>query len=178
MARPTQITGLSSDDFIAYYWLKKELVQFCRANNLATSGSKQQLTERIKHFLDTGERLRPEKKRSRTGQMPNTFMRETIIGENWRCSQSLRAFFESEIGSSFHFNQFMRDFIQRDGVGQSLQAAIDGWKESKEQPKSDEIGSQFEYNRHFRQYFAQNKGATREDAIRAWNEKKSQRKTR
>ncbi len=179
MTRPTAITGLSGDDFAAYYWLKIDLVTFCRENNLPTSGSKQVLTERIKLFLDTGDIQKP-KRTSRSGKnaaMPTMFTRETIIGDKWRCSQDLRAFFEAEIGSAFHFNQFMRDFIKRDGIGQSLQAAIDGWILSKQQPKgSSNIAPQFEYNRHFREYFANNPNATRADAIQAWNEKKAQRK--
>jgi len=180
MTRPTQITGLSGDDFAAYYWLKADLASFCRENDLPTSGSKLILTERIKQFLDTGEIARPQKvsRSSQSGSMPSTFHRETIIGSNWRCSQPLRDFFEAEIGPSFHFNQFMRDFIKSTGVGQPLQAAIDGWHQSKQQPKSSsEIAPQFEYNRHFRAYFAEHPDATREDAIRAWHEKKAQRKS-
>ncbi|MEM7114018.1 MAG: DUF6434 domain-containing protein [Chloroflexota bacterium] len=179
MTRPTQITGLSGNDFAAYYWLKEDLVAFCRANGIPTSGSKQALTERIKLFLDTGEIAKPQrKKRPSKSTMPATFTRETIIGENWRCSQDLRAFFEAEIGKSFHFNQYMRAFIKQDGVGQSLQAAIDGWLLSKSQPKgSSDIAPQFEYNRHFREYFAKNPNGSRAEAIAAWNEKKAQRKS-
>ena len=179
MTRPTKIVGLSGADFAAYYWLKEDLLAFCRTNGIPTSGSKQQLTERIKLFLDTGEIAKPKRtSRSAKSAMPNTFNRETIIGENWRCNQDLRAFFEAEIGKSFHFNQFMRDFIKRDGIGQPLQAAIDGWLLSKSEPKGNsDIAPQFEYNRHFRDYFANNPNATRAEAIAAWNKKKAQRQS-
>ena len=33
----------------------EELVDFCRNNGLSTAGGKLEITERIAHFLDTGE---------------------------------------------------------------------------------------------------------------------------
>ncbi len=179
MTRPTQIAGLSSADFVAYYWLKADLAAFCRTNKLPTTGSKQELTERIQNYLATGEISRPlrQKKSRACGPMPSSFTPQSVIEPNWRCSQELRAFFESEIGPSFHFNQFLRNFIKNDGIGQTLQAAIDGWHHSKQVPRhGTEIAPQFEYNRHFRDYFAQNSGATRADCIRAWQEQKKTRR--
>lgn len=38
-----------------YYFLKEELVCFCRENGLPTTGGKLELTERIAVFLDAGE---------------------------------------------------------------------------------------------------------------------------
>ena len=176
MSRPNLTKTLVSDDFMAYYWLKTELVSFCRTEGMPSSGSKGDLTERIRHYLETGQIKKSVRKTTKT-DMPDKFSRETVIGKNWRCSQSLRAFFEQEIGSKFHFNGVMRDFIKQDGVGLPLQAAIDCWHEAQQQPASEkEIGAQFEYNRHFREYFKQNPGATRQEAIAAWNEKKAKRK--
>ena len=51
--------GMDAKDFLRFHWLKSELVEFCRANGLPTGGSKGQLTERIAHFLRTGELLLP-----------------------------------------------------------------------------------------------------------------------
>ena len=63
----------------------------------------------------------------RLAAMPTTFTPETVIGEGWRCSQALRAFFELEIGPRFHFNQVMRDFIKH-GSGKTLADAISAWQ--------------------------------------------------
>ena len=52
--RPKLTKELKSKDFLEYYYLKEELVQFCRNNGLPSSGGKQELTERIAYFLDTG----------------------------------------------------------------------------------------------------------------------------
>lgn len=43
--------ALRSAEFLSYYRLKEELVQFCRANGLPTSGGKQELNERIACML-------------------------------------------------------------------------------------------------------------------------------
>lgn len=36
-------------------WLKFELIEFCKKNELSTQGSKVQLKHRIKNYLDTKE---------------------------------------------------------------------------------------------------------------------------
>ena len=56
--RPNLDKSLDSAAFRNYYYLKEELVAFCRQNGLPVSGGKLELTERIAHFLDTG-RARP-----------------------------------------------------------------------------------------------------------------------
>ncbi|MEM7031843.1 MAG: DUF6434 domain-containing protein [Chloroflexota bacterium] len=176
MSRPILTSSLSSQEFRDFYWLKAELIAFCRENRLPTSGSKADLTERIAHFLETGQILSTTRMRSKKSQMPNTFTRDTVIGDGWRCTQSLRAFFEQEIEMKFHFNDFMRDFVTNSGVGLTLQDAIDGWYQSKQQPKGEgEIGSQFEYNQHMRTFYKANPGASRQEAIEAWKEKRSKR---
>ncbi|MEP7188777.1 MAG: DUF6434 domain-containing protein [Roseiflexaceae bacterium] len=172
MARPALTIGLPAADFRSFYWLKDELLAFCRAHQLSTQGGKQVLAERIATFLETGARSPAAAQIRRPSRMPATFTRETIIEENWRCSQSLRAFFQVEIGSHFHFDQVMRDFIQN-GAGKSLQEAINTWQQPR---PTTTIAPQFEYNRHMRAFFAAKPNATREEAIRAWNAEKALRR--
>lgn len=57
--RPILERGLDSGEFRDYYYLKEELVAFCRAEGLPTAGSKEELSGRIACFLDTGERFLP-----------------------------------------------------------------------------------------------------------------------
>lgn len=55
MSERLELTSeLKSKDFLDNYWLKEELVSFCRDNGLPASGGKQELTERIAAYLDTG----------------------------------------------------------------------------------------------------------------------------
>ena len=53
--RPEFNRQLDGQTFRSYYYLKDELVAFCRENNLPVSGGKLELTERIAYFLDTGD---------------------------------------------------------------------------------------------------------------------------
>jgi len=177
MTRPLLDSRLSAETFLRYYWLKEELSAFCRSCGLSTVGSKQALTERVANYLETGDKFGPTPavRRSSKGQMPATFTRATVIGAGWRCSQSLRAFFEQEIGRSFHFDATLRDVIHH-GQGKTLQEAILAWEAAQRSPLETEIAPQFEYNRHIREYLKANPGVGLRAAIRVWNELKQHSK--
>jgi len=165
------------EDFCDYYWLKADLLDFCRQQGIPTGGAKKDLTERIAHFLRTGEIPTARSAKRSAATMPATFSRQTVIGANWHCSQELRAFFEQEIGSRFHFNKVMRDFIKNE-TGQTLQAAIEAWEEAERHPPPPtDIEPQFEYMRHIREYFNTHPDGNREEALKTWHEKKAQRKS-
>jgi len=183
MTRPKLDQHLTPNDFLSFYWLKEELIDFLREHNLSATGSKLDLTVRISQFLANGKAssLTVENKTSqeltrRTEKMPIKFTRQSMIGSGWRCSQELRAFFEQEIGTLFHFDGHMRDFIHN-GVGKTLQEAIDLWEEERHKPIQEKpIASQFEYNRHIREYFKTHSGAKLQDAIQDWKGKKMERR--
>lgn len=176
MTRPELTLAIPLDDFQAFYWLKCELLEFCRAHHLGTTGSKQELSERIARFLASGARAAPTASRhTANAAMPTTFSRQSIIGPRWRCSQALRGFFIQEIGPQFHFDQTMRTLI-KDGHGKTLADVITIWETAHRTVEPKDIAPQFEYNRHMRAFFLANPGATLQDAIAAWNELKAQRK--
>ena len=52
--RPELSKDIDAATFREYYYLKEELVDFCRENGLPVSGGKVELTERIAVFLETG----------------------------------------------------------------------------------------------------------------------------
>ncbi|MCR4641736.1 MAG: SAP domain-containing protein [Lachnospiraceae bacterium] len=60
--RPESDTALDGKTFRNYYYLKEELVDFCRKHDLPTAGGKTELTDRIACFLDTGKVLKPAPK--------------------------------------------------------------------------------------------------------------------
>ena len=64
--RPDLNKELDGETFRSFYYLKEELVDFCRENNLPVSGGKIELTDRIACFLDTGEVLETSVKRKAT----------------------------------------------------------------------------------------------------------------
>ena len=55
--RPVLDRNLDSKTFRDYYYLKEELVSFCRENGIPVSGGKIEITDRIAYFLDTGKIL-------------------------------------------------------------------------------------------------------------------------
>ncbi len=175
--RPPLELGIEASDFLAFYWLKSELVEFCRANGLPTSGSKIDITERIAHFLQTGELLLPEKrpKLKSDGQVPTL---DTVITADYRSNQINRAFFEEVIGKHFHFSTAFQQFF-KDNVGKTFGDAVAYWYKLEERAKrgdKKEIAPQFEYNRFMREYHEQNPDTTHAAAVAAWKVYRSQRR--
>lgn len=177
--RPELTRDLNVDDFRNFYWLKEELQTFCRGNGISASGSKIEITDRIAVFLETGKIQKLMRKRNATTKQVNLeeLSLDTIITENHRCSQVVRAFFKSII-PKFHFSTYIQNYF-KENVGKTYQDVVDAWYEEEERKKDPsykkQIGSQFEYNKFTRDYFAdpKNKGKKREDAIKAWNKIKA-----
>jgi hypothetical protein len=176
MERPPLVKGLPEHKFRDFYWLKKELQSFCRDNGLSTSGSKDEITERIGIFLREGKIIKPRKRRT-IHSLDEELYLETVITEHHRCSQKVRAFFKLHI-SNFHFSTYIQNYF-KNNVGKTYQDVIEAWLEEEKRKKEPtyrpKIGSQFQYNQFIRDYFAdpKNKGRGREDAILAWKHIKS-----
>jgi hypothetical protein len=164
--RPKLSPRLPEDGFLKHYWLKRELIDFCRAHGLRSSGTKDQLTRRIADHL-AGRPISPTPQKSRIEDpLPGELTLHTKIGRGWRFSAELRAFFVCHCGSRFRFNEAVRSFIA-EGNGKTLGQAIEVYRASlKSAPKP--IGAQFQYNRHMRQYKLDHPGSTRAQAIEAW----------
>ena len=171
--RPELTIELKSKEFLEYYYLKEELVYFCRENGLPASGGKTELTERIAYFLDTGKVLAAKTVRTQKHKI-STITRDSIIESDFVCSELHRAFFKREIGESFSFNVAFQKWL-KSNAGKTYADAIVAYNEIKntKKPGEKDIGSQFEYNTYVRDFFEDNKGASLEDAIKCWKFKKS-----
>ena len=159
--------------FRSFYYLKQELADFCKENGLPTTGSKAELTDRIAHFLDTGNVLKSSAKR-KTSVNIGTLTEDTVIEQNIVCSEKHRAFFSEKIGKSFSFNVLFQKWLKAN-TGKTYGDAIRAYYrilEEKKQRKT-EIGGQFEYNTYIRDFFADNPGKNLHDVIVCWNHKKS-----
>ena len=164
---------LDAAAFRSFYYLKQELADFCKENGLPTTGSKAELTDRIAHFLDTGNVLKSSAKR-KTSVNIGTLTEDTVIEQNIVCSEKHRAFFSEKIGKSFSFNVLFQKWLKAN-TGKTYGDAIRAYYrilEEKKQIKTD-IGKQFEYNTYIRDFFADNPGKSLHDAIVCWNYKKS-----
>lgn len=89
--RPELNKKLDSKTFREYYYLKEELVAFCRENNLPASGGKIELTDRIAAFLDTGTVLKASAKKQKKTDI-GTITEDTLIESGFVCSEKHRAF--------------------------------------------------------------------------------------
>ena len=164
---------LDAAAFRSFYYLKRELADFCKENGLPASGSKAELTDRIARFLDTGNVLKSSAKR-KTAVNIGTLTEDTVIEPNIVCSEKHRAFFCEKIGKSFSFNVPFQKWLKAN-TGKTYGDAIRAYYrilEEKKQIKTD-IGKQFEYNTYIRDFFADNPGKSLHDAIVCWNYKKS-----
>ena len=164
---------LDAATFRSFYYLKQELVDFCKENGLPTSGSKAELTDRIAYFLDTGNVLKPSAKR-KTALNVGTLTEDTVIEPNIVCSEKHRAFFSEKIGNGFSFHVPFQKWLKAN-TGKTYGDAIRAYYrilEKKKQTKT-EIGGQFEYNTYIRNFFTDNPGKRLHNAIVCWNYKKS-----
>lgn len=172
--RPSLLKDLDSTTFRNFYYLKEELVAFCRENGLPVSGGKLELTDRIAYYLDTGKvRCVPVAKKKTT---INTVIEvDTRIEDNFVCSEVHRAFFKEHIGNSFSFNVAFQKWLKSHS-GKTYQEAIDAYYQILEDKKKGKtkIDRQFEYNTYIRDFFADNKGKSLEEAITCWKYKKQQ----
>lgn len=172
--RPEITKDMKSRDFLEYYYLKEELVTFCRENDLPISGGKQEITKRIAVFLDTGKTEESVSKTRRSKPKITSITRDSIIESGFVCSELHRAFFKEELGPGFSFNVAFQKWL-KNNAGKTYADAIEAYKKLKEEKKTGktDIGKQFEYNTYVRDFFEDNKGASLDDAIRCWKFKKS-----
>ncbi len=171
--RPQLSTELNIETFRQYYYLKEELVCFCRDNGLQTTGSKAELTERIAAYLGTGKSITTARK-IKKNTAPQTITPDTEIESNFVCSEKHRTFFIEHIGKRFTFIVPFQKWLKAN-AGKTYREAIQAYYTIIEQKKTAKppIDSQFEYNTYIRDFFADNQGKSLQDAIKCWNYKKS-----
>ena len=172
--RPKLDKNLSGAAFRAWYWLKDELVEFLRENGLPVTGGKTELTDRIADFLDTGNVNAPKRTRRTSKKSAGDITPDTVIEENFVCSEKHRAFFKRQLGESFTFNVKFQKWL-KSNAGKTYRDAVEAYKEiKKDKGGRKTIDSQFEYNTYIRDFFEHNPGHPLEEAIRCWKYKKSQ----
>lgn len=171
--RPELSGDISAEVFRNYYYLKEELVKFCRKYDLQTSGSKQELTDRIAYFLETGEKKKSSSKRIQAESI-GEITENTLIEANIVCSEKHRAFFKERIGKTFSFNVAFQKWL-KSNAGKTYADAIQAYYAILEEKKKSKtvIDKQFEYNTYIRDFFADNNGMSLENAIKCWKYKKS-----
>lgn len=168
------IEQTDKDNFLDYYFLKKELVNYCKKHGLSAIGNKEELSQRILYYMETGKTLDPKKKRTRKVVF-QTITLKTSIETNIVCSQTHRAFFKKHIGKRFSFNTQFQEWL-KNNAGKTYAQAIEAYQQIEKEKKISKttIPSQFEYNTYIRAFFASNKDKVLSQAIQCWKYKKSQ----
>ncbi|MEM7333106.1 MAG: DUF6434 domain-containing protein [Chloroflexota bacterium] len=179
--RPKLTKEISVADFRDFYWLKKELVEFCRAEGLSRQGGKLEIADRIESYLTTGRKESKPKKPKAISNFdwnnePLTV--KTIITDNYKNSENVRTFFTAHIGNRFKFSVPFMNWM-KGNHGKTLGDAIEAWHEINQNKKAKKdkknIAPQFEYNRYIRDFLEDNPTATRAEAIEHWKIKRSMR---
>lgn len=169
--RPVLDKHLDSKTFRDFYYLKEESIDFCRENSLPTSGSKIEITDRIAHFLDTGETLSSGETKKRATVISNIY-EDTRIESNFVCSEKHRAFFKEHIGNGFSFNVAFQKWL-KSNAGKTYKEAIAAYDQiMKDKKKEQLLLISNSSTMPIFVIFADNKGKSLEEAIKCWNYKK------
>lgn len=164
--------NLNPNEFKQYYFLKEELKNFCRQEGLKVSESKQDLENRIIHYLITGEELSKPPIKKTVHKTSQDISLESMLGENFKCSEDKREFFKNEIGDSFKFNVRFQKWLKVN-PDKTYGDAIEAYHEIQNSKEKTKIDKQFQYNQYIRDFFKDNNDKSLEDAIKCWKYKKS-----
>jgi len=167
--KPNLTNTIKLEEFLNIYWLKKELSTFARANCLATHGTKEELIERIKIFLTTGNKTSIKIKLKTSIKDSDKIITVDTKVVHYRNDAATKKFLIEQIGSHFHFNSYLRQFASELFKGKkdlTYGDLVKGWKKSEEIKKDpnykSKIGKQFEYNQFIRDFFKNEKEKTKE----------------
>ena len=143
--RPILDTAISIRDFKEFYWLKEELVEFCRKEGLKTAGSKRDISARIERYLISGERSLGAKERKYSSSSKFDWQKEilssqTLITDNYRNTENVRQYFKEEIGCHFKFNVKFMNWMKAN-VGRNLGDAAEEWRRIQWESKALWIGN-------------------------------------
>lgn len=164
--------NLNPEEFYDYYFLKEELKDFCRSEGLKVSGSKEDLENRIIHYLSTGEELKETISKQKPNSSSSEINLDSKLGENFKCREDKREFFEKHIGKGFRFKVRFQKWLKAN-PDKTYGDAIDAYHEIQNSKEKTKIGKQFQYNQYIRDFFEDNEGRSLDDAIKCWNYKKS-----
>lgn len=177
--RPSLLDVKTGQELHQWYWLKAELVDYCKTLNLSYSGNKAEIKNRIANYLD-GKKISTKKKKSKQ-QSTFNWAKEiltpaTIITDSYTNGPNSRRFFKDQLGPKFSFNI---DFMQwmKENTGKTLADAVEAWKELEARKKDKNFESKIpasnQYNRYTRDFFKANPGRSLAEARAAWAYKKS-----
>jgi hypothetical protein len=181
MSRPTITDIQTGTELKRWYWLKQELVDYCKLSGLSYSGGKFDILERIATSLDSSEvqeykQAKPAKPKSEFIWSKSELTLDTIITDSYTNGPNTRKFFKQHCGDKFHFSIPFMAFM-RENCGKTLQDAVVEWQrlhaQSKEKTFKSDIPAGNQYNKYIRDFFADNPNLTMKEARHFWKLKRS-----
>ncbi len=165
----------SGEELQRWYWRKDELIVHARHLGLKTSGAKFVILDRIAHFLDTGDSVLQtdvaNKPKSKFDWHAESLSRRTAITDNYKNTQNVRRFFQSEIGPDFRFNIAFMDWM-KDNAGRTLSDACEAYRAIQIQAKmpgfKTKIKSHNQFNQYTRDFLQNNPEMGMADVRRVW----------
>lgn len=178
--RPILDKNIKINDFLEFYWLKKELVIFCKKVGIPSVGSKIELTNFIKEFLQTWKTIsnisKPKNKLLKSTQPIDN---DTIIWVEYRTYLEKKNYLQSKIGKKFHFTLHLMQWFEKNAGCKTYKDLVDEWYKEMEiisqSGYKKPIPKQCEYNRYIRDFMSDNLDKSIKDAINFWKLKKSTR---
>jgi len=161
--------------------MKADLIRFARRLGLPSHGYKPELSARIERRLrGLPDRRGSEPKRSKRGRDSDKPLARSTRVVDYRSDDETRAFFESQIGPHFHFTYHLNQFrLARKQLtyGQLVDEWLAEYRRRKTPGYEAPIARHGEYNRHVRDFFADeaNRGKSLRDAVKSWKQAKRQR---
>ena len=178
--RPNLNKRISIKDFHDFYWLKEELVIFCREIGISGNGGKIEIANRIYEYLKTGKVLKTKiKKTIKLPKPTHAITKETIIGFEHRSYKEKKEFFQAVIGKRFHFTVHLLEYFKKNSGKKTYSDFIKEWYNEQELKRDPnfvkEIAPQFEYNTYIREFLTDNPDKSKSDAIKYWKTKRAKR---
>ena len=191
MTRPDISSITTGEDFKKWYWLKEEVVNYCKAAKIPYSGSKFDIIDRIANVLDnkidnkipTDE---PSKSDKITPKSSKTILKmnwhtahltlDTVITDSYKNGQNVRRFFQEHCGEKFSFNIEFMAWMKKN-EGKTLENAVNEWLRIAEQSKDKTFKSIIpegnQYNKYMRDFFLDNPDKTIQEARHFWQLKRT-----
>jgi Domain of unknown function (DUF6434)/SAP domain-containing new25 len=175
--RPAITTIKTGKELKCWYWLKDELVAYCKIKDIGYAGGKFTILERIANKLD-GKKVISKKNTKAVSVFDwhgASLTPNTVITDNYKNSQNVRRFFKVHCGEKFHFSiPFM--LWMKANTGKKLKDAVIEWKRlqkvTSDKAFRSVIPEHNQYNQYIRDFFSDNPGKTLEDARQCWKLKR------
>lgn len=181
MKRPDINDIETGNELKRWYWLKQELVDFCKLTQISYAGAKFAILERIVTALDKGitkkeKIVHSHKPTSNFIWSKSLLSLDTVITDSYTNGPNTRQFFKQHCGDKFHFSIPFMNFM-KNNCGNTLQDAINEWQKLNEKKKDKNFKSEIpagnQYNKYIRDFFTDNPTMTIEQARHFWRLKRN-----